>query len=136
MASSRSPADDGLQLLEAALATGMALAALIVALGPVSGAHFNLVVTLADRMLNGTPARRTWLYLVAQVVAALLAVATVRVLWPTSVEPPGSGRPSGEQWQSWVGMRLASGGGQHEGRRIDPHWHVAAEQRRKDAMGQ
>ena len=49
-----SPGDIGLQLLENSIATGAGLVALILAFGPVSGAHFNPVVTLADRILGGT----------------------------------------------------------------------------------
>ena len=48
------PTDIGLQLLENSIATGAGLVALILALGPVSGAHFNPVVTMADRILGGT----------------------------------------------------------------------------------
>src|SRR4029453_7912903 len=48
-----SPNDVGLQLLENSFATGAALVALILAFGSLSGAHFNPVVTLADRMLGG-----------------------------------------------------------------------------------
>ena len=44
-----SPDDVGLQLLENSTATGAGLVALILAFGSVSGAHFNPVVTLADR---------------------------------------------------------------------------------------
>lgn len=43
-----SPADVGLQLLENSLATTLGLAVLIVVLGPVSGAHLNPVVSLAE----------------------------------------------------------------------------------------
>ena len=46
-----SPGNLGLQLLENAAATAGALVALILALGPVSGAHLNPVVTLADRVV-------------------------------------------------------------------------------------
>ena len=46
MAQRLSPSDHGLQLLENAIATGAALAALILVFGPISGAHFNPVVTL------------------------------------------------------------------------------------------
>ena len=49
-----SPGNVGLQLLENSIATGAGLVALILAFGPVSGAHFNPVVTLADRVLGGT----------------------------------------------------------------------------------
>jgi glycerol uptake facilitator-like aquaporin len=52
MASRLSPNDIGIQLLENSIATMLALAVLILALGPVSGAHFNPVVTLADWFLH------------------------------------------------------------------------------------
>ena len=63
-----SPGDVGLQLLENSIATGAGLVALILALGPVSGAHFNPVVTLADRLLGGISTRDASVYAVAQVV--------------------------------------------------------------------
>lgn len=47
-AQSLSPDDVGLQLLQNSLATTLGLAVLIAVLGPVSGAHFNPVVTLVD----------------------------------------------------------------------------------------
>lgn len=47
-----SPDDVGLQLLENALVTGLALTALILMLGPVSGAHFNPLVSAADWLLG------------------------------------------------------------------------------------
>ncbi|WP_249051599.1 MIP/aquaporin family protein [Cellulomonas fimi] len=47
-----SPADVGLQLLENSIATTLGLAVLIVVLGPVSGAHLNPVVSLADWFLS------------------------------------------------------------------------------------
>lgn len=62
-------------LLANAIATGAVLYALIVALGPVSGAHFNPVVTLSQALLG----RQTWksaaAYVAIQAVAALLGVA-------------------------------------------------------------
>ena len=57
-----SPGDVGLQLLENSTATGAGLVALILALGPVSGAHFNPVVTLADRVLGGISTRDAGVY--------------------------------------------------------------------------
>jgi len=47
-----SPSDVGLQLLENSTATVFGLAVLILTLGPVSGAHFNPVVSLADWFLG------------------------------------------------------------------------------------
>jgi arsenate reductase len=52
MAQRLSPGQTGLQLLENSTATALGLAVLILILGPVSGAHFNPVVTLADHVLG------------------------------------------------------------------------------------
>lgn len=52
-----SPGDVGLQLLENAAATAAGLVALILALGPVSGAHLNPVVTLCDAWAGGIERR-------------------------------------------------------------------------------
>ena len=79
MAERLSPGDVGLQLLENAAATAAGLVALILALGPVSGAHFNPVVTLADRWLGGISTKDALAYIPTQVaggcVGALLANA-------------------------------------------------------------
>jgi arsenate reductase len=76
MAASLSPGDVGLQLLENSTATAFALAVLILIFGPVSGAHFNPVVSLADWWLGrrsgtGVPARELPGYLAAQVLGAI-----------------------------------------------------------------
>jgi len=47
-----SPSDVGLELLENAIATALGLAVLILVLQPVSGAHLNPVVTIAERVLG------------------------------------------------------------------------------------
>jgi len=47
-----SPGDAGLQLLQNSLTTALGLGVLILALGPVSGAHFNPVVSAADWLLG------------------------------------------------------------------------------------
>jgi arsenate reductase len=57
MASRLSPDDIGLQLLENAAATAGALIALILMFGGVSGAHFNPVVTLVDRLFGTISSR-------------------------------------------------------------------------------
>jgi len=76
MAATLSPHDVGLQLLENSTVTAFALAALILTFGPVSGAHFNPVVSLADWWLGRRG--RTGLrvadlagYLAAQVAGAI-----------------------------------------------------------------
>src|SRR6266851_1423527 len=52
-AQSLSPSDTGLELLENAVATGVALVAIILAVGPISGAHLNPVVSAADAFFGG-----------------------------------------------------------------------------------
>ena len=53
-----SPGNVGLQLFENAAATAAGLVAIILTFGPVSGAHFNPVVSLADRAFGGSVHRR------------------------------------------------------------------------------
>src|ERR1700755_1170045 len=48
-----SPGDTGLELLENAAATATGLFAIILMFGPVSGGHFNPVVSFADAALGG-----------------------------------------------------------------------------------
>jgi glycerol uptake facilitator-like aquaporin len=76
MATRLSPNDIGLQLLENSTATAFALGALILIFGPVSGAHFNPVVSAADWWLgrrDGTGLRPVELtgYTVAQIIGAI-----------------------------------------------------------------
>jgi len=66
-----SPGDVGLQLLENAAATAGGLVALILAFGPVSGAHFNPVVSVADWWLGGLRARALAAYVPAQIAGAV-----------------------------------------------------------------
>lgn len=61
-------------LLANALATGAVLYALISAMGSVSGAHFNPVVTLAEAWLGKLPWRQVGPYVLTQIVAALAGV--------------------------------------------------------------
>ena len=68
-------------LLANTLATGAALVALILTFGPVSGAHFNPAVTLADASQGGLPWREVPGYLLAQVVGAVAGVAAADVMF-------------------------------------------------------
>jgi glycerol uptake facilitator-like aquaporin len=63
-----------LALLANAIATGGALVALILTFGPISGAHFNPVVTLAYASRGVLPARMAWAYVVAQIMGAVAGV--------------------------------------------------------------
>jgi arsenate reductase len=71
-AASLSPHDVGLQLFENAAATAGGLVALILAFGPVSGAHFNPVVSLADAWFGGLDRRDLPAYIGAQVTGAII----------------------------------------------------------------
>jgi len=77
----RSPDDVGLQLLENSLATAGGLVALILAFGSVSGAHFNPVVTLADRALGGSTTRDLAAYVPAQVVGACAGAVLANLMF-------------------------------------------------------
>jgi glycerol uptake facilitator-like aquaporin len=66
-----SPHDVGLQLLENAAATAGGLIALILAFGPVSGAHLNPAVSIADCIFGGLDRRELPVYVLAQVVGAI-----------------------------------------------------------------
>jgi glycerol uptake facilitator-like aquaporin len=68
-------------LLANTLATGAGLVALILTFGPISGAHFNPVVTLADAWEGGRPWREVPTYIAAQVAGALLGVFVAHVMF-------------------------------------------------------
>ncbi len=77
--------DVGLQLLQNALATAGVLLALILALGPASGAHFNPAVTLADRLLGGIGTPAAIGYVIAQVTGGIVGVMAANVMFDLSV---------------------------------------------------
>ncbi|KAA9085394.1 aquaporin [Microbacterium radiodurans] len=70
-ASRLSPADAGLQLLENALATTAGLFVLIVVFQPISGAHFNPVVSVVDAALGYRRWRDVLAYVPAQIAGAV-----------------------------------------------------------------
>jgi glycerol uptake facilitator-like aquaporin len=68
-------------LLANTLATGAVLVALILTFGPISGAHFNPAVTLADASQGGLPWRQVPTYVAAQVVGAFAGVAAAHLMF-------------------------------------------------------
>ena len=72
-------------LLANTVATGAALVALILTFGPISGAHFNPAVTLADASQGGLPWRDVPVYILAQVVGAFAGVAAADVMFELPV---------------------------------------------------
>jgi glycerol uptake facilitator-like aquaporin len=67
-----SPGDVGLELLENAAATAAGLYAIILMFGPISGGHFNPVVSLVDAALGGIRPRDALAYVPAQVAGCVL----------------------------------------------------------------
>src|ERR687884_1677513 len=70
-----------LALLANTLATGAMLVTLIFTFGPISGAHFNPAVTLADATQGGLPWREVPGYVAAQVGGAFAGVAVAHVIF-------------------------------------------------------
>ena len=68
-------------LLANTVATGAALVALILTFGPISGAHFNPAVTVADASQGGLAWSAVPVYVVAQVVGAFAGVAIAHVMF-------------------------------------------------------
>lgn len=71
----------GLALLANALATGAGLVAFILALGPISGAHFNPVVTAVEAARGALPLREAPAYFVVQIVGAFAGVLVAHAMF-------------------------------------------------------
>ena len=103
MAQRLSPDDVGLQLLENAAATTGALIALILALGPVSGAHFNPVVSMVTRLFGGLSTRDTILYSLVQIAGGCIGAMIANVMFELDVVNLSTkDRSSGALWFSEV----------------------------------
>lgn len=108
MAQQLSPGQTGLELLENSIATGVALAVLILVLAPVSGAHFNPVVTLAERTLNRFPWRDCGVYWVVQVLGGILGVVAANLMF--SRAPIEVSTKVRWGWGLWLGEVIATFG--------------------------
>jgi arsenate reductase len=76
-----SPGDRGLELLENAVATGAALVAIILAVGPVSGAHLNPIISVVDAALGGIRWREVCAYVACQVGGAVVGVVLANMMF-------------------------------------------------------
>ena len=81
MAERLSPDDAGLQLLQNALVTGFALAAIIAALRPVSGAHVNPAVTLTAAAVGQLPWREAASYLPSQIAGGIVGTLLANLMF-------------------------------------------------------
>ena len=104
MAVELSPDDPGLQLLENSVATAFALGALILTFGPVSGAHFNPVVSAADWFLGrrtgtGLTIRDLGGYAVAQTLGAIAGSVLANLMFDLApVTMSTKERAAGNLW--------------------------------------
>jgi glycerol uptake facilitator-like aquaporin len=98
-----SPNNVGLQLLENSTATAGALVALILAFGSISGAHFNPVVSLADRWFGGLSSRELSVYVTAQVIGACLGAMVANLMFDLpAIDVSTKARSGGDLWLAEV----------------------------------
>lgn len=69
------------QLFQHAVVVGLALVVLIFVFGPVSGAHLNPAVTVADWWFGGLPAGRAWRYVAAQLAGAATGTVATNLMF-------------------------------------------------------
>ena len=78
-----SPTDVGLQLLENAAATAVGLYVIILIIGPVSGAHLNPVVSLAEAILRRLPLPVTVAYAAGQIAGCVSGAVLANLMFAT-----------------------------------------------------
>lgn len=87
-AQSLSPGDIGLELLENALAIGAGLFVIINILAPVSGAHFNPVVSLVDAWIGTCSWFRAFIYVPFQLAGCVVGTVVANLMF-------------GHRWIAW-----------------------------------
>jgi len=98
-----SPGDVGLELLENAAATAVGLFAIILMFGPVSGAHFNPVVSFVDAAFGGLRWRVAAAYLPAQVAGCVTGAVLANLMFSLpAVNLSTKHRASGAHWLAEV----------------------------------
>ena len=98
-----SPGDIGIELLENAAATAAGLIAIILAVGPVSGAHLNPAVSVADRIFGGMSNRELGVYVVAQIGGGVAGCVLANAMFNLpAVDWSTKTRSSGALWLSEV----------------------------------
>jgi arsenate reductase len=103
-----SPNDVGLQLLENSIATAAALVAIILAFGPISGAHLNPVITLTDRFFGGLTSGQAAAYVAAQILGAAAGTITANLMFSLPAAQ-WSTRPRSSP-SLWLGEAVATFG--------------------------
>ena len=96
-----SQGNDAIALLGNAIATGAGLAVLIFLFAPISGAHFNPVVTLIEAIEGRLIWREALAYVPVQIIAALAGVAAAHLMFGEALfTPSGHARIGPSQWWS------------------------------------
>lgn len=115
MAVNLSGGNDGVALLANTLATVFALYVLIELLGPVSGAHFNPLVTLIvqfkaskDDLTQQNRARKATLFIATQLAGAIAGAWVANAMFDLSVLQVSSKVRGG--WGQWLGEMVATAG--------------------------
>jgi arsenate reductase len=131
MAQRLSPGDVGLELLEVDFATACALVAIILVIGPVSGAHLNPVVSLVDRLFGGLTTKLVILYAIAQVLGSIVGTVVANLMFSRpAVEFSTTARSGGGLWLAEVvatfGLVLVAFGVVRSGRASLAPFAVAA----------
>jgi glycerol uptake facilitator-like aquaporin len=108
-----SPDDIGLQLLENSTATVLGLTVLILLFGPVSGAHFNPVVSAADWLLGrrsrtGLTGVEAGAYATAQVVGGIIGAALANLMYEVPLTELATTERTGAHL--WLGETVATAG--------------------------
>jgi arsenate reductase len=98
-----SPGNAGLQLFENAAATAAGLFAIILMFGPVSGGHFNPVVSFIDAAFRGLSWRDAFAYLPAQVFGCIFGAIMANVMFSkAAIEISTKHRASPEHFLSEI----------------------------------
>ncbi|HET9172246.1 MAG TPA: MIP/aquaporin family protein [Actinospica sp.] len=113
MAQRLSPNDLGLELLENSTATALGLAVLILILGPVSGAHFNPLVTLADHALGrrartGVDQASVAVFIAAQILGGIGGAVLANLMFGLPAATASAHARSGAHL--WLGEVVATAG--------------------------
>ncbi len=98
-----SPGAVGLELLENAVVTAAGLFAIILMFGPISGGHFNPVVSFVDAAFGGMRWRDAGAYLPAQVIGCIAGAILANVMFASAaISLSTKHRASGPHWISEV----------------------------------
>jgi glycerol uptake facilitator-like aquaporin len=107
-ASRLSNGDEGFTLVVNAVATGLVLVAIILAIGSVSGGHLNPAITLVAWMTSGLSRSEAGVYALAQLVGAVLGAIVANVIFGLAAFDISEHARSG--WELWASEIVATFG--------------------------